>query len=133
MTPRLSEDIRTLAAEFAKECREAGEPLDDHWLNNGPADLLRTLPSDWQGRLQPAYEGKALRLKTLGRADLLKTKLFALCDRDIDLPDCLAMAPTPYELREAEPWVADQDAHPGWPQRVREVLASLERRLNDGI
>lgn len=131
--PELPPAIRRAAVDFARARREAGEDLDDHWLNNGPADLVRTLPAGWRLRLQPAYQGKAFRLMALGRGDLLKTKLFALCDRDIDLADCLAMAPTRQELVEAEPWVADQDGHPRWPKRVRDVLSDLERRLSDGL
>jgi hypothetical protein len=42
--------------------------------------------------------GKKLRLQTLGRKDLLRVKLFALCDRGIDLGDFLALAPTEEEL-----------------------------------
>ena len=44
-------------------------------------------------------------------ADLLKTKLFALCDRGIDLPDCIALAPTAHELDECVPWLAVQDGN----------------------
>jgi hypothetical protein len=87
------------------------------------------LPPGWRVRVQLAYEGAAVRLDTLGRADLLKTKLFALCDRGTDLADCLALAPTAAELSEALPWVAWQDANPDWPAHVGATLADLQRRL----
>ena len=72
-------------------------------------------------------------LHSLGRADLLKTKLFALCDRGTDLPDCVALAPTAAELAEALPWVAFQDANPDWPAHVAATLADLGRRLGHGV
>lgn len=72
-------------------------------------------------------------LQTLGRDDLLKTKLFALCDRATDLKDCLAIAPTPAELDAALPWLAMQDANPDWPAHVAATIADLSRRLGHGL
>jgi hypothetical protein len=64
----------------------------------------------------------------------LKSKLFALCDRGLDLPDCLALAlaPTPAELAEAAAWLEPQDLNPHWPAHVRTTLADLARRLGHG-
>jgi hypothetical protein len=75
------------------------------------------------------FQGNAVRLTTLGRADFLKTKLFAYCDRDVDLPDCVLLAPTRAELLEAEPWVVYQDANPDWPAHVRRQLYELSKVL----
>jgi hypothetical protein len=72
-------------------------------------------------------------LDTLGRADLLKTKLFALCDRGTDLPDCVAMAPTATELAESLPWVASQDANPDRPAHVEATINDLKKRLGHGV
>jgi len=79
-----------------------------------------------------AFAGHALTLRSLGRTDLIRSKLFALCDRGIDLPDCLALAPTDEELEEVEEWVAAQDANPDWPEHVRAVIADLKARLSRG-
>lgn len=65
--------------------------------------------------------------------DLLASKLFALCDRGIDLGDCLALAPTAAELATAQPWLEYQDANPDWPGHTRNVIADLARRLRHGI
>ncbi|TXD37904.1 hypothetical protein FRC96_08040 [Lujinxingia vulgaris] len=83
--------------------------------------------------MQVAFEGEALTLTTLGRADLLKTKLFELCDRGTDLADCIALAPTAEELDEAQPWLEEQDAHPQWSDHVRATLHDLRARLDHGI
>ena len=127
--PDLPEDIKAAARTFAAAVRAGGEPLDDDWLNNGPVSLSSLLPEGWQDHLQLVFEGAAIKLCTLGRSDLLKTKLFGLCDRGLDLGDCLALAPTAEELREARPWLALQDGHPGWPDHVAATLADLGRRL----
>ena len=95
--------------------------------------LADVLPGGWRLRLQVAFTGASLTLTTLGRADLLKTKLFALCDRGTDLADCIALSPDPEELDEAEPWLAEQDANPMWPEHVRSTLADLRRRLGHGF
>jgi len=52
-----------------------------------------------------------------------------LCDRGLDLGDCLALAPTAEELRDALPWLAVQDANPGSPAHAAATLADLGRRL----
>lgn len=133
LEPPISDEVARAAKEFAAECRASGEHLADDWLNTGPAQLADILPVDWRSRLQPLFDGESLRLRTLGRGDLLKTKLFALCDRGTDLSDCMAFRPSRAEVEEALPWVADQDTHPGWPAHVESTLQNLLKRLGDGV
>lgn len=133
IAPELPVTILEVAKAFAQEQRRLGVELIDDWLNNGPMQLGDVLPEGWRLRVVLAFEGKALVLHSLGRADLLKTKLFALCDRGTDLPDCVALAPTAAELAEALPWVAFQDANPDWPAHVAATLADLARRLGHGL
>lgn len=131
--PDLPEQVVAAARSFAESERASGNHLTDDWLNNGPAQLKDVLPSGWEQRLQPAFSGTALTLRALGRTDLLKTKLFALCDRGTDLPDCVALEPTADELAEAQAWVALQDANPGWPDHVQRTLDDLRGRLGHGL
>jgi hypothetical protein len=133
LAPAFPLDIVEAARGFAREQRRLGIDLADDWLNNGPLQLGDVLPSGWQARVTPAFDGHAVALSTLGRADLLKTKLFALCDRGTDLTDCIAMAPTAEELAEALPWVSFQDANPDWPSHVTATLEDLQRRLGHGV
>jgi hypothetical protein len=49
------------------------------------------------------------------------------------LGDCLALAPTAEELRALLPWVAAQDAHPGWPSHVGATFDDLASRLGHGV
>jgi hypothetical protein len=131
--PEPSADITLAARDFAVHLRGQGVELADDWLNNGPMQLAEVLPEGWRLRVRSTFDGAALRLTVLGRADFLKTKLFALCDRGTDLADCIALAPEPEELDEAEPWLAEQDANPMWPEHVRSTLADLRRRLGHGF
>ena len=129
LEPQLPPDVLEAAKAFANS---ADLSLDEDWLNNGPSQLSSILPRGWRRRVQPVYRGQALSLDTLGRPDLLKTKLFALCDRGTDRADCIALKPTTDELSEALPWVQEQDANPDWPAHVRQTLAELGRALGHG-
>lgn len=132
LDPSIPEAIATAAREFSQEISARGEDLREDWLNNGPEALKQVLPEGWLQRIKPLYSGAALQLQTLGRADLLKTKLFAYCDRGQDLSDCVALRPTQAELLEAADWLQNQDAHAEWPTHVERTLAALARRLGYG-
>ena len=131
LDPALPGEILRAADEFAKACPD--EQLAPGWFNNGPISLLRSLPNAWSARLQPLYSGVALELQTLGRTDLLGSKLFALVDRNIDLPDCVALRPTREELHELLPWLDEQDSNEDWPNYVRIVLGKLAQELDYGL
>jgi Nucleotidyltransferase of unknown function (DUF6036) len=131
--PALPREIVEAARAFAAQARRRGDTLDDDWLNNGPASLARHLPAQWQARLQTVFTGQALVLRCLGRDDLLRSKLWALCDRGIDLADCVALAPTPDELASILPWLEGQDANPDWPAHARATVADVARRLGHAV
>jgi len=133
LKPDLAPEVLDAAQAFAKQMRDDGTELGDDWLNNGPSQLVSTLPSGWEARCRPAFAGDALELTTLGRSDLLKTKLFALCDRGTDLADCIALSPTQAELTDAQAWVTTQDANELWPAHVAEVFDDLRGRLGHGV
>jgi hypothetical protein len=133
LDPPLPALIADAARSFATEMRQRGEDLQDDWLNNGPASLVSVLPPGWRERLQPAFSGTSIELRCLGREDLLRSKLFALCDRGFDLGDCLALAPSADELRAILPWLEQQDGNPDWPAHVRTTLADLGSRLGHGV
>ncbi|HLO66201.1 MAG TPA: DUF6036 family nucleotidyltransferase [Holophaga sp.] len=131
--PGLPESVLAASRAFAVAVREQGGVLQEDWLNNGPASLAAMLPDGWRARLQPIFQGSALRLWSLGRPELLLAKLWALCDRGLDLPDCMALAPSPEELQKAMPWIATQDLNPDWPAHVKATLQDLARRLGHGV
>ena len=128
IAPELSEELRQSSIEFAKTIPN----LWEEWLNNGPASLADILPKGWEDRLQRSFQGKALTLQILGRTDLLKTKLFAYCDRGTDFADCVAMSPSITELEDALDWVIQRDANSLWPDPVRDSFEALKKWLGHG-
>lgn len=132
LVPDLSEQLLDAARAFAGATRTDGEHLDDDWLNNGPASLVRDLQVGWQDRLVPAFSGHSIVLRSLGRLDLLGSKLFALCDRALDLADCVALAPTLAELDGLRAWLEERDTNPDWPAHVHATLNDLKLRLGHG-
>lgn len=132
LAPILPAQVAEAARAFATAQRVLGVDLADDWFNNGPVQLGEVLPAGWSDRIQPAFAGRAVVLHALGRADLLKSKLFALCDRGTDLADCIALMPSREELQEASGWLVLQDAHPKWPDHVAASLLDLGRRLGHG-
>ena len=126
--PLLTEEIKTAAKEFIQ--LNPTYRLDpNQWLNNGPISIIRDLPSKLQERTIKIFQGRAITLFTLGRLDLLETKLYAYCDRDIDFNDCLALKPTSKELNSCLPWVVEGDGNPLWQQRVLSQFKILNKAL----
>ena len=125
VSPELSDELKQASKDFAKTIPN----LWEDWLNNEPSSLIDILPKCWELRLQDLFQGDALQLKTLGRTDLLKTKLFAYCDRGTDLNDCLAMSPTAEDLDDSLSWVILQDTNEMWPEHVRRSFNDLKQRL----
>jgi hypothetical protein len=130
LSPQIPPEIKEASREFANE--HSSLKLDPDWLNNGPQTLLDNLPKDWRTRLSPLFLGSSLNLTTLGRPDLLKTKLFAFCDRtDPDFSDLLRLKPTEEELNDSIDWVKKCDANPGWPAHVENMFNNLKEALNE--
>ena len=129
LDPVIPEEIKFLSEEFAKDMSESGIDLKADWLNNGPASLVQDLSENWKASLQVIYKGSAITLYTLGRLDLLKSKVFALCDRAIDRDDCIKLNPRKEELKKILSWLELRDGNPMWPEHVRDTLADLAKEL----
>ena len=126
--PQIPEEIKKASIEFADKNKYLN--LDHKWFNNGPMSLINELPDGWRDRLQSAFDGKNLKLQTLGRADLLKTKLYAYCDRNLpDYKDLLILKPSVQELSDSISWVKLRDANPGWPDFVEKQFLVLKETL----
>ena len=128
LDPNIPEDIKRISVEFAQKFPDL--KLDpDYWMNNGPRTLIRDLPKDWRNNLLKIFDGESLKLWTLGRLNLLRTKIYACADREIDYQDCLALKPTTLELDECKEWVLEGDMNPLWAKRVEEVFKRLKKDL----
>lgn len=127
LDPKIPAEILIAAKDFRESYPEL--LLIEKWINNGPDSIIRDLSPGWKERIVPLFQGKAVRFLTLGREDLLKTKLFAYCDRGDDFKDCLALLPTPKELDDALEWTIHRDANPNWPTHVRGQFERLKKAL----
>jgi hypothetical protein len=94
--------------------------------------LPQHLPPDWRARVQLLYAGQSLHLSTLGRIDLIRSKLWAMCDRMRDVEDLVALQPDDHEVELAVEWVKPLDANPEWPRHVETMAQALLRRLGRG-
>ena len=128
--PSIPEEVLSAARLFADSYDRGGSSLSVDWLNNGPASIAKALAHGWRSRLVLLFSGKAITFHTLGRTDLLGTKLLGLCDRGgQDLDDCIAFAPTTDELKDAAAWVSAHDGNPDWPEHVAITVSELAQRL----
>lgn len=100
-----------------------------NWLNNGPDSLIKYLPEGWRLRLQEAFSGQAINFKTLGREDLIATKLLAYCDRGRDKSDLIDLKVEKKELQRHLKWVQEYDTNPGWPEHVKSQFIELAKAL----
>lgn len=121
------------AREFAAEIDLGETSLKKLWLNSGVRSMHRYLRPGWQGRIQPLFIGDAINFQTLGRIDLIATKVLAYCDRGQDLDDCLRLKPSKEELTEILPWIRAHDGNPGWAEYVQSQVEDLARRLGYGL
>lgn len=128
LDPEIPAEIKKASKEFALQNPNLMlNPAE--WINNGPSSLKRDLPTGWRMDLQTIFQGEALTLLTLGRLNLLRTKLYAYADRGIDYQDCMALAPTLSELEDCREWVLQGDASELWPQRVEVIFGKLKKDL----
>lgn len=106
--------------------------LDKNWLNNGPSGFCTDLEKGWELRAVVSFCDSNLIVKTLGRRDLLATKLQGLCDRDeYDLEDILSLKPTEIEIESLKNWLLGQDASIYWPKRVTLQIQKLIARIRN--
>ena len=102
--------------------------LDGHWLNDGPADQIKTgFPDGMASRLHPKRYGTHLTVSFIDRFDLIHFKVCAATDggpgRHAD--DLLALKPATEEMIAAAKWAITQDVSEGF----RLVLKDMLRRL----
>jgi hypothetical protein len=120
----IPKDIEVASKQFAKM-----KKLSPDWLNARPAELKFHLPDNWRQNVQKIFEGKSIVFWTLSRIDLLRTKIWSLCDRQRDFDDVLAMKPTEGELALVEKWLGPLDRNPAWPEYVAQIIRSLSKEL----
>lgn len=127
--PEIPSDIKSASIEFIKLNPQFGL-VPEKFLNNGPITIIKDLPEGWRARTQIIFQGEAITFLTLGRADLLKTKLDAMVHRGRDMDDVIAMRPTEKELEDSLDWVLNVDGGEYWPEMVNDAFNALRKKLN---
>ena len=124
LIPKIDADLNLAAEKVAVKLK-----LNNRWLNNGPAMLVHELPHDWKEKLEVIYKSENLIVKSIGRRDLIYSKLYAAADRIDDIEDLVSLRPTEEELKEAKELVLKQDASDIWHKIVDECVNNLKKRL----
>lgn len=127
LRPQLDPDLQAAADAVGKKLN-----LREHWLNNGAQSLMSDLPLDWESNCQNLFTGSHLSVKSIGRRDLIYSKLYATADRMSDMGDLVKLRPSEQELSEAKQWLFEKDASDIWPQIVEECLSQLRKKLGYG-
>lgn len=129
LDPSISKEVLDASKEFAQIKNISTTKLKENWLNNGPDSLKNFLKEGWHLRLDNLYNGTNIKLQTLGRIDLIGTKLLAYCDRGLDLKDCIDLNPTKEEIFSIVDWVKSYDSNPDWPDYVDKKINELRKKL----
>jgi hypothetical protein len=134
LDPNIPPSVVDAARQFAQ-----ARGIDSDWLNSKAHEFVGgCLPDGWRARLRAAFVGRALNLQTLGRQDLLCTKLVALVDRGTDYDDCVALQPTVAELHSAWPFIeqyeGNEESRVGyWVPLAKKQLNRLAKELGHDV
>jgi hypothetical protein len=121
--PHLDKVLQEAVIQIAKRNK-----LSEFWINSTGKAFIKELPAGWRQRVESVYKGKHLVVNSLGRRDLVFTKLLAELDRQEDMADILALAPTTEELQFSEEQLLKLDNKIIWQNKVKELIASLKAK-----
>ncbi|MCB0341638.1 MAG: hypothetical protein H6626_09335 [Pseudobdellovibrionaceae bacterium] len=102
--------------------------FDERWINSTGKAFVKELPTGWEGRASTLFEGKILRVKILGRVDLIFTKMLAELDRGEDFEDLKSLKPTKKELEKIRQPLRSLESSSAWKNKVDEII----KMLNEG-
>ena len=115
--PLLNDIIRSLGEEFS---------LGEHWINSTGKAFEYEMPVGWKERLRLIYEGSYLQVMSLGRLDMIFTKVLAELDRQEDFEDIISLSPSSDELQSIEPTLLVLEENKLWKQKVTELINKLK-------
>lgn len=127
LTPKIDDELKKISIEISH-----AEDLSEGWLNNGPRDLIRDLEANWREEVVKVFDGQALTVYSISRKDMIFSKLFAMCDRQTDRNDLIALKVTRKEVEEVIDRVKKCDAGEGWEDWVEECTEDLLKEIENG-
>ena len=107
--PKINLSLQLIASEIAEK-----HGMDMKWLNSAGHIFSRNFPNNWRNRTKLIFKGKYLKVKVLSRKDLIATKFYSYCIRNLntDKSDLFDLKPTKSELNFAKQWVLSLDDSP---------------------
>jgi len=124
--PKLDPILREIIKEVGSRLM-----LGEYWVNSTGNAFVSELPKGWQKRTTQIYNGNNLEVRTLGRVDLIFTKVLAELDRQEDWIDLVSLRPLPSELKEIKQHLLDLEDNQEWKNKVLEILKKLNG-ISDG-
>ncbi|MGE3682720.1 MAG: DUF6036 family nucleotidyltransferase [Bdellovibrionales bacterium] len=129
-SPDMDMVFQTIAADVGEKFG-----LRMGWLNSAGVIFSRNFPSGWEKRSTLVFEGKSLKVSSLGRKDLIATKFNALCGRNKaqDMDDLLDLKPSKAEITFARKWVlAQKEPSADFRDRVEKIEGKVFEKLGHG-
>jgi hypothetical protein len=125
--PMMDMTLQLIAAEVGERVG-----LEMGWLNSAGNIFSRSFPKGWKDRTQNIYRGTALKVKSLGRKDLIATKFNAFCGRDVerDLHDLIDLCPTKAELIFSKKWILSLENGPD-AKRIDDAISIVSKKTKD--
>ncbi|MGK5082429.1 DUF6036 family nucleotidyltransferase [Bdellovibrionota bacterium FG-1] len=102
--------------------KKLGYPVG--WLNNKVNPIIDRLPSNWKTTVTKVFEGRNLTVYSLGRQNLINSKLHACVERRaFDYQDLLILKPDAVELAAGRRYCLKQkNANPIWIEAFTNML-----------
>ena len=100
--PKMNLTLQLIASEIAEK-----NGMDMKWLNSAGHIFSRSFPNNWKDRTKLIFKREYLTVKVLSRKDLIATKFYSYCIRNLntDKGDLIDLKPSKDELNFAKQWV----------------------------
>lgn len=124
--PKIDMELQALCADVGKKFN-----LDLTWLNSAGYIYSLNFPRGWKDRTAIVYNGDALKVKTLSRKDLIATKLYAACSRQLetDMIDLRDLKPEEFELNFAKQWILSRPDAKEVEAKLQSILSTFSRGI----
>ena len=107
--PKMNITLQLIASEIAEEYG-----MDMKWLNSAGHVFSRNFPNNWKNRTKLIFKGNHLTVKVLSRKDLIATKFYSYCIRNLktDRDDLIDLKPSANDLNFSKQWVLSLNESP---------------------
>ncbi len=124
--PKIDMELQVLCADVGEKFN-----LNLTWLNSAGYIYSLNFPSGWKERTMVVYSGNSLKVKTLSRKDLIATKIYAACSRQLetDMMDLRDLKPNEFELNFAKQWILSRPDAKDLEIKLQSILSTFSRGM----